>query len=230
MGSRPGPQHLKTGKPNQDAVAFHDGDSGVMVAALADGAGSLKFSAEGAQAAVEAAVSSAFAVLPYGSLLDMTMRGLEAAREVQCSFKDFKEYGSTLVVATLDVQGDWAVSALGDSFAVIHTNDSRHLLVTGTQIGEYANITELLTSDPIHPVHLTGQGALGFTLCSDGLEQVATTTKPRGGAAREAHAGFWDGIRDRALAGTLAVDALFDWLQSQDRIVDDTTMLTSVRR
>lgn len=230
MGSIPGPYHEKNGLENQDAALFHENDRGIVVAAVADGAGSLKFSAEGAYIAVEGAVAAADEVSRFGSLLDMTMRGLDRAREKQRGIDGFKEYGSTLVVAAINSMGEWAVSAVGDSFAVVHTLDT-HILVTGTPVGEYANITELLTSDTIHPVHLTGQGAVGITLCSDGLEQVAIALdEEKEDGARRAHAGFWDGIRDRALKSALDISALFDWLNTQDRIVDDTTMLTVVRR
>jgi len=229
LGSIPGPYHLKNNLNNQDAVVFHD-ERDHFVAAIADGAGSLKHSDEGAYAAVNAAVYEAFAHVASGDLGEMTRQGLAAATTTQKRFENYKEYGSTLTVVAMNQKGEWAVSAVGDSFAVVHMNDDSHEFVSGSPVGEYANITELLTSDSIHPIHASGSNAKGFSLSTDGLEHVASVVEKSSPSGRNSHAGFWNGVLVRAEKGQLDVLALFEWLNKQDQITDDTTLLTVVRR
>lgn len=231
MASIAGPYHIKNNIPNQDAVLFHE-DSGLMIAAVADGAGSLQKSDKGAQDAVEKAVHGIQKMaVNTTDLVALTAEALDVARSSQLSFPDYKDYGSTLVVVALRENGDWAASAVGDSFAVIHKEDGSHTLVTGTPKGEYANITELLTSEPINPVHSAGSGAIGFSLSSDGLESVGISREdPTDADSRQAHSGFWNGIVSRAKSGKFDVAGLFDWLDDQDKIIDDTTLLTVVKR
>lgn len=221
MGSIPGPYHLKENKPNQDWVQFHtEGDW--FMAALADGAGSLSRSHIGAEEAVVAALNKMWASrdLPIGEIPKL---GLDVARAKQKSYDDYKQYGSTLSLIAMKTDGTWASGAVGDSFGVIHMEDGTHQLITGTPHGEYANITELLTSKKIHPLYSSGDGAKAFSLSSDGLESVSIFEK-------KAHAGFWDGIVERAALGRLSVSDLFQWLGTQDKIIDDTTLLTVVKR
>jgi hypothetical protein len=222
VGSVAGPHHRKNDIPNQDVAHWYDAGD-LFIGAVADGAGSLKHSDVGAFQAAKTAVEAiheALKTTPFDELIPL---GIEAGRTAQVANDDYKEFGSTLTLVVMKSNGDWTAGGVGDSFGVIHMEDDSHELVTGTAVGEYANITELLTSKSIHPLYATGTGAIGFSLSSDGLENVALSKG-------EAHPGFWNGIRDKAIAGDLEVSALFDWLDSLDRIVDDTTLLTAVKR
>jgi hypothetical protein len=222
LGTVEGPYHRKNGIPNQDVAYWHETEE-LFIGAVADGAGSLKHSDVGAFDAASAAVTAVYEALATVPFEELVARGIEAGQAAQLANEDYKEYGSTLTMVILAADGRWAAGGVGDSFAVIHLEDGSHELVTGTAIGEFANITELLTSKEIHPLYADGDGAVGFSLSSDGLENVALSKK-------EAHPGFWNGIRDKANDGSLRVDELFGWLDSLDRIVDDTTLLTAVKR
>ena len=54
-GTKIGPHHTQNGMPNQDAYDYIEGP-GLVTLSVADGAGSLEYSKEGAEFAVEAAV------------------------------------------------------------------------------------------------------------------------------------------------------------------------------
>lgn len=221
VSSIEGPYHRKSGSPNQDSAHWlYEED--FFIGAVADGAGSLKFSDIGSETATHSAVNAMHKALFSSKLKELPSIGVEAGRKAQLAHEGYKEYGSTLTVVVLKSSGEWAAGGVGDSFGVIHKSDESHELVTGTPIGEYANITQLLTSKTIKPIYSSGIGATGFSLSSDGLESVAISK-------RQAHPGFWNGIRDKALDGSLDVSRLFDWLASLDRIVDDTTLLTVVK-
>lgn len=222
VGSVEGPYHRQNNIPNQDMPFWHE-EGDWFIGAVADGAGSLKYSDVGAYDAASAAVQAIWSSRDSAALEDLPAIGIEAARKTQMGYEEYKEYGSTLTIVILKSDGSWAAGGVGDSFGVIHLEDGSHEFITGTAVGEYANITELLTSLEIHPLYKSGEGATGFSLSSDGLENVAISKG-------EAHAGFWNGIRDKANDGSLNVQELFAWLDSLDRIVDDTTLLTAVKR
>lgn len=222
VGSISGPYHRQNNIPNQDTAIWRE-EGEWIIAAVADGAGSLKHSDLGAQKATSVAVEAVAQELTAKPLEELPALGIEAARLAQRDFDDYKEYGSTLTLIVLHHSGAWAAGSVGDSFGVIHLASASHTLITGTPLGEYANITELLTSDTIHPLYSFGEDAIGISLSSDGLESVAISNN-------EPHKGFWDGIRDLAIAGTLDVGQLFEWLESLGKIIDDTTLLTIAKR
>lgn len=222
MGSVPGPYHIKNNIPNQDAIIFHE-EQGIMFAAVADGAGSLKHSDVGAYDAVESAV---YGMVKSRKNLDpakLVEYGVTIARENLLKRENYKQYGSTLTLVVFLEDGTGAVAALGDSFVVLHGENGDHTLVTGTPSGEYANTTELLSSDEYTSVIETFEGVKAISLSSDGLEGVAI----QGG---NAHGGFWDGIISQAYDDRLDISKIFRWLDSLDRLVDDTSLLTIIKR
>lgn len=222
MGSVPGPYHMQKHLPNQDALLFHEG-KGFMVAAVADGAGSLKHSDVGAYDAVESAVHGMVEARKNLDPSKLVEYGITIARENLVKREDYKQFGSTLCLVIWFEDGSGAVAALGDSFVVLHGEDDEHTLVTGTPSGEYANTTELLSSDEYTPVIETFEGVKAISLSSDGLEGAAIQDG-------DAHGGFWDGIITQAYDGRLDIDKLFRWLDSLDRLVDDTSLLTIIKR
>lgn len=222
MGSVPGPYHIKKDIPNQDAILFHE-EQGIMFAAVADGAGSLKHSDVGAYDAVESAVHGMVEARKNIDPAKLVEYGITIARENLLKRDNYKEYGSTLALVVLLEDGTGAVSALGDSFVVLHGENGEHTLVTGTPHGEYANITELLSSDDYTPVIETFEGVKAISLSSDGLEGVAIQEG-------DAHGGFWSGIISQAYEGRLDISKVFRWLDSLDRLVDDTSLLTIIKR
>lgn len=222
MGSVPGPYHIKKNIPNQDAILFHE-EQGVMFAAVADGAGSLKHSDVGAYDAVESAVHGMVKSRKNLDPAKLVEYGITIARENLLKRENYKQYGSTLTLVVLLEDGTGAVAALGDSFVVLHGEAGEHILVTGTPSGEYANTTELLSSDEYTPVIETFEGVKAISLSSDGLEGVAI----QGG---NAHGGFWDGVISQAYDDRLDISKIFRWLDSLDRLVDDTSLLTIIKR
>ncbi len=218
--SIPGPYHTQNAIPNQDFVTFLS-DEKLLVAAVADGAGSLSKSHLGSEIVARTAVKTMWELRSELPLSELVEKGMNAARSAILSEDDFEEMGSTLTVAVIDLSGGWAVGSVGDSFAILHKKDS-HSLVTAGGFGEYANITQLITSNDLGPVYESGFDAVAISLSSDGLESV-------GLLGDSAHEGFWNTIRDSAISGSLDISKLFRWLQSMDKIVDDTTLLTAVR-
>lgn len=222
MGSVPGPYHLKKNIPNQDAILFHE-EQGIMFAAVADGAGSLKHSDVGAYNAVESAVHGMVEARKNIDPAKLVEYGITIARENLLKRDNYKQYGSTLTLVVLLSDGTGAVAALGDSFVVLHEESGDHRLVTGTPSGEYANTTELLSSDEYTPIIETFDGVKAISLSSDGLEGVAIQSG-------NAHAGFWDGIISKAYDDRLDISKIFRWLDSLNRLVDDTSLLTIIKR
>jgi len=222
IGSVEGPYHRQKNLPNQDYVHIHE-EEGWFFGAVADGAGSLPFSDQGAWIVASTAIEAMTDARKNLDLEKLLEYGIAAARDQILKKEDHKNFGSTLTLLVLSETGEWGVASVGDSFAVIHGEDGSHTLVTAGGSGEFANITELITSKEINIVVQTGTDALAVSLSTDGLEGV-------GILKGEAHGGFWDGIRDKAVDGSLQVDKLFRWLDSLEKLVDDTTLLTVARR
>lgn len=215
-----GPSHAANATPCQDAFATKIVNNTFLIA-VADGAGSLKRSGEGALIAVEEALMKIEESLSESELSEeILVGGIEEAREKILALEDYKAFGSTLVVVALR-DSDWFVAALGDSFAVIETVDELKTF-TGVSVGEYDNTTALLTSNNVEIVSASGNDAKSVAVSSDGLDHVALL---RG----EAHPGFWNPMFGRARKGSLDLDDFFAWLGGQDRLVDDTTAVIGVR-
>lgn len=218
--SVPGPYHIKSDLPNQDRVSFRIFDDWIF-AAISDGAGSLAHSDLGAEYATTAALDYMESLFQEMSPEDCLGNAIEAAIERLKQIEDFREYGATLALVAMSKDGEWFATTVGDSFSVIHLNDGSHILNTGHKPGEYANLTQLLTSVGVIYEITRGTDALGFSLSTDGLERVATSGK-------EPHNGFWSGIVSLAKNDTLDISRIFEWLNSLDKIEDDTTLLTAV--
>jgi len=212
-----GPYHVREGLPNQDYMGYRE-VGGVTFLALADGAGSLRNSDIGAKDAVHVAldVMEHF----YGVVDDeeLTAYAIDQARRIALTREDHRSYGSTLTVAYITDDGHAYVSALGDSFVVLRKSDNSYVLERGDTVGEYANITTLLTSPEISFNSSAHEGVTGIALSSDGLEQVAIQDG-------EAHSGFWEGIFHKADNDSLDIAKLYRWLDSLDRLVDDTSLM-----
>lgn len=222
LGSIPGPYHLKSGLPNQDSVLYQD-EGDWLFGGVADGAGSLKYSDEGSFIALRTAIDSMVSLRKSLGIEELVETSVMQARKALLAKPDAREFGATLSIVALHSSGEWASAAVGDSYSVIHEENGNHKLITGAKPGEYANLTELLTSKKINVKVDSGINAIGFSSSTDGLERVSLQNN-------EAHPGFWDGIRDKAIAENLEIHRLFDWLNSLDKIEDDTSLLTVVRK
>lgn len=218
--SVPGPYHVQRGLPNQDAMLWSENSERVLLA-VSDGAGSLSNSGEGARLAVTSSIQFMESFEHEYAPEQLPLLALHHARETLFELPDYRSYGATLVCGVLRANGELSLACVGDSFAVVKNFDGYSLL-TGTASGEFANITELLTSDELTPVAQNFTGVSAVALSSDGLESVSLSS----GAP---HEGFWSGVFQKTSEGSLDVERLFLWLDSLEKLVDDTTLLCVTR-
>lgn len=240
-GTMTGPIHIAKGFPNQDAYnVLTNEEMGLTVVSLADGAGSLERSDLGAQKATEESckfveslyqndiflnaqspiyTSQSSQKFSRNYLSSIVESAMWKTVEVIQSEED-REIGSTLVLFAVD-KNFWACCVVGDSFAVIHTKEDHYELLTSPTVGEFANITQLLTSRNIEVTTFEGrrEEISGFALSSDGLEFVGVT-KNVGPAPQ-----FWNGVFSRVHYGNFSVEGFLNFLLSKGKIEDDTTLI-----
>jgi len=201
-----GTAHLQAGLPCQDAFACHvsrsSSDSEVLIAALADGAGTAERAEAGAKLATSifvdvvrerleeksASASQANELVRVGA--DAALVAVSAlARHEEREIPDF---ASTLLVAILHADGG-AVGQIGDG-AVVATNGAEHSWrpLLWPDHGEYINTTWFLTDanafEHLRIRELSGPVA-SVCLFSDGLERLVLDFR-----ARTAHAPFFDSL------------------------------------
>lgn len=221
-GTLIGPYHVFKGEPNQDYFRYENFESrGIVLIAVADGAGSLDLSGEGAKLstgiAMEHMVNHAEEAMDFQVLL---REAIGRARERLLNEPEFKRMGCTLTLAAAS-RDNWAVATVGDSFAVISTEERGLELIQAPSSSEYANVTKLLTSkDPeIHVVG--GLEPLDFLAVStDGLETTALEDgKP--------FPGFWNVLMEKSRNEELDLEELFTFMEGKDLISDDTTLVSA---
>jgi len=233
---------------NQDYYVHYEDDT-VSIAVVADGAGSLPKSDEGAQIVCETIGNYLLDLLDEGVLEDFeTTNELEAelqnalvmaTRKIK-ALDNYKEYGCTVAVSVI-TEKLWSVLVLGDAFAVLHKDLENHELVVNEKTSEFANITTLITSKNPDIVIRSGkfnfnaedendetneyfddyENVVGISISSDGLQFVSTD---QNGAV----SGFWGTIINRILENNFDLDEFFDYLNSIDRIDDDTTLVMTL--
>ncbi|MCL2377944.1 MAG: protein phosphatase 2C domain-containing protein [Defluviitaleaceae bacterium] len=176
-----GKGHIKTNTPCQDKTITLD-RNGVQFIALADGAGSARFSHYGAREVVNCAamyITDNFSRLIENDdgkqvkqeILDIIRNSLDATSAIhECSLSDL---ASTLL----------AVAVFEDNYLIVHVGDGVIGYLNGSQLktasipenGEFANVTTFVTSkDAIHSMRLYKgrvKDISGFVLMSDGTEQ-----------------------------------------------------------
>jgi len=223
--SQIGPYHVQMGYPNQDAYDFIQGD-GFLSLAVADGAGSLERSDEGSELAVVASAGTAADLIlrsqRNGTRPDLRQILAEAileARGAVLSLDYWEQAGSTLVLALL-TEDAFAVATVGDSFAVVQDSAGSLHLVQPPSVGEFANITKLLTSKEFTVSMLTGSLSelRGLALASDAFEHATLEQ-------RVPTAGFWKQIFGMARQGKLSVFELIHFMDGQGKIEDDATLI-----
>lgn len=218
--TRTGPHHTANGEANQDSYGYGIRSGGMVLVAVADGAGSLSRSAEGSEYATASAVGDAMYHAPDESCVEavdgMISRGVEAVTQ-----HDDKSMGCTLAVAAIR-HGEWAAATIGDSFVVVKEQSGEYHLIT-SDAHEFGNVTELVTSTTPTVNRASGSGAVSFAVSSDGLEQ--TTLKDR--APFEP---FWEDLFARTTRGQLSLHALFDYMDTKNMIVDDTSLVIGSQR
>lgn len=236
-----GTSHAADGRPCQDAHQLGV-VSDILIAAVADGAGSASRSDEGSQKVVASLVQTlSTALVSSVPSDDMAWREL-----LRCAFGKAKEalsqaattdsisvqdLAATALVAILSPD-TLAVAAVGDCTVICHHQAQGWVLPIGLTRGEYANETTFITSPAWENAWQTGlvRPAPGaFALFSDGLLRLAMNL-----GTSIAHAPFFDPLLNyfRCQPPEAAADALRKFLDSERvnaRTDDDKTLILAWR-
>jgi len=244
-----GTSHEKTGLPCQDAFAWERTPHGILIAAVADGAGTAALADVGATLAARTAVSTLRAAAsgdtgglldafpeepPWESLLRHAVQAALAAVEAEAASRQTKlrDLASTLIVvaATPDLV---AAAQIGDGAAVVADDAGTLRAVTAPASGEYLNETVFLTSpgalDALQCVVWRGRAA-HLAVFSDGLQMLALKMP-----AATPHAPFFAPLFRFAAGQGADPDAsgeLAGFLSSagvRQRTDDDLTLLLATR-
>lgn len=248
-----GTSHVEGGLPCQDRhhveVIRSSRGGEVLVACVADGAGSASHGGEGAELLCGFLRDRARELFRGGGLVrDLTPEQgagwLDAYREAvdgvaEAGGGDRRDYASTLLFAAVGRESA-AMYQIGDGAMAVGfaADPGSYVLPMQPERGEYANVTFFAT-DPDAPLHLQScaydEKIEEIALFTDGVESVAVRS-----ADGEAHGPFFDGVfpelrraprapaKDAALSGALGAFLASDRLSS--RTDDDKTLVLASRR
>ena len=215
-----GTSHSRTGQHCQDSSSVgENAPEKMLVAAIADGAGSAEHSADGSRIAACAATQRAVRLMrlhvqPYyeGVLEEILKESVHFARkaleaEAHRRKKSLREFATTLIVAICAPEITGAAQ-IGDGAMVTadkrmpqDDEDGGYVLFSAPQRGEYANTTNFITSS--------------------GWQNSLDVRTRRGGISRLAM--FTDGIQSIALNAAFHntphapfFNPLFRWAENQD--------------
>ena len=176
-----GKGHEKRNLPCQDAHAWDILSPDTLVVAVADGAGSAKLSAIGAQVAVQTAIEvlSQMTITSEHSWEDSLRETLTIAQqavldEANCQETEIRELATTLIVVVATPQ-QVAVAQVGDGAAVVATEEYNLHALTLPEQGEYLNETKfLICADAVETAQIKiWQGsATHLAVFSDGLQML----------------------------------------------------------
>lgn len=242
--SVPGASHARADQPCQDAHCIHVADN-LLIAAVADGAGSAPKSALGAHAAVEAAVACLRARLcqaeaPPDDEITWTERISEALAEARSAVirlaescdDDPRQFAATL--SCVVCAGEWVTAGqIGDGIVVFQDRAGALETALAPQRGEYANETSFITEEDalsLAQYLMPRKRALaGVALSTDGLLRLAVSL-----ADHAPHAKFFDPLftfAQSAEDADAANAALAEFLGSarvSARTDDDKTLVLAV--
>jgi hypothetical protein len=235
-----GLRHEKSGKPCQDAHHWQVTTDNILVATVADGAGSANLAEVGAVEAARAAIehlSQRDSKMSWPAdetgWRSLLMEALKTAREAlvgEAAAKQvlLRELATTLllVVATPDVV---AAAQVGDGAVVLAEGSDNLIALTRPTVSEYLNETTFLTSNDalemaqiaVHP-----GGLKQLAMLSDGLQMLALKM-PTG----TPHVPFFLPLLrlvEKAVDASAAQDQLTAFLTSakvRERADDDLTLL-----
>ena len=154
-----GTSHAKTGQPCQDSSSVgENAPDGILVAAVADGAGSASLSDIGSSIAARTATQTAVRlarlhVSPFyeGVIKKVMESAVSAARaalkaEARRQERPLRDFATTLIVA-ICAPDMTAVAQIGDGATVTVAEVEGYELFITPQRGEYVNQTNFITSD-----------------------------------------------------------------------------------
>jgi hypothetical protein len=234
---RTGESHARRSERGQDAFALRQ-VNGVLVAAIADGAGSAPRGGAGAALAVRSVAQSAtrwLAGKPLNALTEADVETwVDSARErlAQAASRNghvIRDCATTLILCLSD-GGQTLVAHIGDGAAVARDEASTWQALSWPAGGEHAGSTYFLTEEP-PALRLTRHATpvTALALFTDGLERLVLDF-----AEETAHGPFFDRIakpldsltapgRDAALSRALGA-----WLGGEGvaaRTDDDRTLI-----
>ena len=249
-----GASHLRNGQECQD---FHicrviSSDNGeVLVAVVADGAGSAELSADGARIAACAATRTASRLLRLhthplyeGVLREILQEALLSARkelegEAQQRERRLRDFATTLIVAICAPKITGAAQ-IGDGAAVTvgnrKTSDEDiggYTLVSPPQRGEYVNTTNFITSSnwrSSSDISTRYGGVSRLAMFTDGIQSLALDTSTN----NTPHTPFFNPLfywADRQEDELTAANSLKEFLSSSkvtSRVDDDLTLLLAI--
>jgi len=234
-----GSSHEKLGTPCQDASCWITHENNILLAAVADGAGSASHSEIGAQIAVQTAVETLHAEPnlenrlcsdpnTFKTVLTHTLKTALKAIKKEAITRDIKprELASTLI-AIIATPHLIATAQIGDGAAVIQTQSGELIALTTPDSGEYINQTTFLISPnaiKTAQINLWQGSPTHIALFSDGLQMLALQM-PYG----KPHTPFFSPLfQFISKAGSTAQTQLTSFLQSprvRERTDDDLTLL-----
>jgi hypothetical protein len=241
-----GLSHQKQGLPCQDALEYRCLPGGILLVALADGAGSAIYAELGAQAAVQASVEWLLTSLENDQPIDCcewaeviweTFQNARTALEQLGEEHDepLRSFATTLtcLVATSE---RLIVGQLGDGAVVAVGEDGGLKTVTTLQRGEYANETNFLTQDQaldLIAFQMIDEQVQALAVMSDGLTRLALKRPDN-----EPHPPFFTPLFAFVESSVSsddparAVDPLIQFLTSPrvcERTDDDKTLVLALR-
>lgn len=222
-----GPYHSYKEIENQDRWGFAVKGQKFFFA-VADGAGSLKESGEGARLSVENALlylyKNSQRVKSEGEDISEFMN--EVVSEVSEALKReerSKEMGCTLAIGMI-TEDLYSVAVMGDALAVVKEAGEPYTSVRPEQESEFHNVTKLLTSDYFSTEVRSGRAEdLEFLgLASDGMD---LSSLDKGDLPTQ---GFWSKLREWSREEGFDMEKFLLFLDSREKIDDDTTLVIAV--
>lgn len=240
-----GTSHARTGQPCQDSSSVGENASdGMLVAAVADGAGSAELSADGSRIAASAATRSAVRLFRLhvhpvyeGVLEEILQESVHSARkeleaEARQQRKSLRDFATTLIVAICAPEITGAAQ-IGDGAMVVTRDDESYTLFSAPQRGEYANTTNFITSDNWKDtlgIRTRRIGVSRMAMFTDGIQSIALNAA----SGNAPHAPFFDPLfiwaekqEDTDAAGN-GLAAFLSSPRVTARSDDDLTLLLAV--
>ncbi|MGB3652568.1 MAG: PP2C family serine/threonine-protein phosphatase [Rivularia sp. (in: cyanobacteria)] len=191
-----GTSHQKQGLPCQDFADFRTFDN-VIIGAVADGAGSAKYSDIGAKLAVEAVLeyftefsqrlqkrkcweqsfSQPLSEKTAKKRFKNALKKVNTALQKQADEKDYSVNDLACTLLVFVATPDWiAAMQIGDGFIVVRSQDSEYQMLFQPDKGEFANETTFVTStNALDDMQIKVFSEKPEFICAstDGLEKVA---------------------------------------------------------
>ncbi len=235
-----GTSHVRLELPCQDAHGFVLLPDGILLLAVADGAGSASRSAEGSSLAVRSSLDFLAAQLAtsapaedweWNDLLRHTLDHARQALEAQADPGLLHELATTLLLAVV-TENTFATLQVGDGALVSRQLGGALRVLTPVTDSEYINVTSFITGpayqqDALCTV-LPAAAVDALAVFTDGLQYVAISYPQN--LAHEPFFGPLFAFAETADGNASDLDALLRSPRILEKTDDDKTLLLAVRR